>query len=400
MGLANKFTVPENREKPTQMHLADRGVYVHVPFCSHACDFCAFYQVEPRRGEIDVYLDTIESEFALIDDRDGCATAFWGGGTPGLLRPVDLERLGRAQLGRFGAPTREWTVELAPSSVRKEKLEVLHDLGVTRVSLGVQSLLPRTLDALGRRHSLEQIERAWTLIKAAGFASTNLDLIFAVPGQSLAEWESDLDAAMAMNPDHISTYCLTFEEDTALFLRLSEGSVSIDLERERAFFECAWDRLSEGGFEQYEISNYARPGHASQHNINTWRMGEWLGFGPSAASQASVWRGSNAADLERWREDVNHRRRATDNQVCLTSQQLLEDALIFGLRMNVGVDLRRVRERFGAEALEAYRPMLEGFVADGLAVWDETHSRISLTRAGRMVVDAIGAELVGTACDR
>ena len=282
--MANKIKSAANQAQGIGSGAAAPGIYVHVPFCAHACDFCAFYQIEPRRPDIDLYFDAIAREFALVAPGPGSATAFWGGGTPGLLSARDLERLGRLQVDRFGVPTREWTVELAPGSVRPDKLRVLRDLGVTRVSLGIQSLNARLLDALGRRHSQSQIQKAWEAILAAGFPSKNLDLIFAIPGQSLEDWRSDLDAAVAMEPDHISTYCLTFEEDTALFVRLSAGKVSIDVERERAFYEAGWDQLEASGYLQYEISNFARPGHACLHNLNTWRMGEWWGFGFSAAS--------------------------------------------------------------------------------------------------------------------
>lgn len=382
------------------MHSESRpafGVYVHVPFCAHTCDFCAFYQVEPRRDDIEAYLATIEREFALVEGAARCDTASWGGGTPGLLLPRDLERLGRAQIARFGVPTQEWTVELAPGSVRADKLAVLRDLGVTRVSLGVQSFSPRLLDALGRRHSLAQIRRAWAAIKDAGFRSTNLDLIFAVPGQSPDDWRADLAAAIACEPDHLSTYCLTFEEDTGLFVRLSEGRVTIDPERERAFYENAWEQLGAAGFLQYEISNFARPGHACVHNQNTWRMQSWAGFGPSAASQQDGWRGANPADLAAWRADVERGRRATADRVALTAAQLVEDALIFGLRMNDGVDLRELAVRFGSDAVTPFREPLASLVEQRLARWrdDEPGAVITLTRSGRLVADAIGVELIG-----
>jgi oxygen-independent coproporphyrinogen-3 oxidase len=396
MGLANKITGGD-RAAATGVPAADAfGVYVHVPFCAHTCEFCAFYQVEPRRGDIQRYLSAIEREFDLAEGPARCDTAFWGGGTPGLLPPRDLERLGRAQLRRFGPPAHEWTVELAPGSVKPEKLRVLRDLGVTRASLGVQSFSPRLLDALGRRHSLDQVRRAWDEIRAAGFASVNLDLIFAVPGQSDDEWRADLAEAIHLAPDHVSTYCLTFEEDTGLFVRLSEGRVSIDPERERRFYELTWAELGAAGFAQYEISNHARPGHACVHNLNTWRMHAWAGFGPSAASQQHGWRGSNPADLDRWIAGIARGERGTEDRVALTAAGLAEDALIFGLRMNDGVDLRELAARFGVGSLAPFRPALDALVRDGLAAWrDDAHAQLALTPAGRLVADAVGAELVG-----
>lgn len=396
MALANKF--PSYDLPPAAGFRATGafGVYVHVPFCAHTCDFCAFYQVEPRRDDIDRYLTAVEREFALIEGPAHCDTAFWGGGTPGLLPARDLERLGRAQLARFGLPRREWTVELAPGSVKPDKLAVLRELGVTRASLGVQSFSPRLLDALGRQHSLEQVRRAWNAVRAAGFASVNLDLIFAVPGQSLEDWSADLREAVQCGPDHISTYCLTFEEDTGLFVRLSEGKVSIDPERERRFYEATWEQLAAAGFVQYEISNHARAGHECAHNLNTWRMHEWAGFGPSAASQQNGWRGANPADLEAWIGLVAAGTRGSFDRITLSSAQLVEDALIFGLRMNAGVDLSELGARFGAVTIVPFRPILARLVGDSLALWiDREGCRIALTPAGRLVADAVGGELLG-----
>lgn len=395
MGLANKIPVPDPDGKPEKSTLDTPGIYVHVPFCAHACDFCAFYQVEPRRDDIERYLATIEREFALVP-AEPCATVFWGGGTPGLLPARDLERLASAQLAHFGAPAHEWTVELAPGSVRADKLRVLREAGVTRVSLGVQSFSPPLLEALGRRHSLEQVRAAWDLIGQAGFPSRNIDLIFAVPGQTREAWEADLDEACAIGADHVSTYCLTFEEDTALFVRLSAGRVSIDIERERAFYEAAWERLAAGGFEQYEISNYARPGHACRHNLSTWRMGRWHGFGPSAASQDRTWRGANVADLDQWCADVAGGLRGQADRTPLGPAQLAEDALIFGLRMNAGVSLPALARRFGAEALAAFEPALRALEHDGHVV-RSVDGVVTLTREGRLVADAVGAELLGLA---
>jgi oxygen-independent coproporphyrinogen III oxidase len=393
MGLANKIPVPsETTDSPGGEPLAF-GLYVHVPFCAHACDFCAFYQEEPRRERIALYLRTIEREMALVPARR-CDTAFWGGGTPGVLPARDLARAGRAQLQRFGPPVREWTVELAPGSIKRDKLRVLRELGVTRVSLGVQSLSPRTLEALGRRHSPTQIREALALVREAGFRSINLDLIFAVPGQSLAEWEDDLGEAVRLGPDHISTYCLTLEDDTALFMRLGGAGAPVDLERERAFYLQTWEVLEASGFGQYEISNFARPGHACLHNLNTWRMQTWAGLGPSAASQDEDGRGANAADLAAWAAAVDRGGRAGVDRMRLHPGQLAEDALIFGLRMNDGVDLAALERRFGRGAFEPFGAAISGFVADGLAGWHDGR-RLALTREGRLVADRMGAELIG-----
>ncbi|HVZ63373.1 MAG TPA: radical SAM family heme chaperone HemW [Lacunisphaera sp.] len=370
------------------------GIYIHVPFCATTCDFCAFYQTVPKGDAVRRYLDAIEAEAALVNwDGRRSATAFWGGGTPGLLRPAEIERLGRTMLRFSGGRPDEWTVELAPATVTEDRLRVFKDLGVTRVSLGVQSFDAALLDALGRQHTPAQIRRAYELIRRHEFASVNVDLMFALPGQTEAQWRADLDEALQLAPDHLSTYCLTFEEDTVLWVKLSQGKVKLDAEKEALFYERTWQHLAAAGYEQYEISNFARPGHACAHNVNTWSMHEWVGLGPSAASQHDGWRCSNPPDLEQWLADIASGRRATADRTALTPGLLAADSVIFGLRMNGGVPLPRLRRRFPDAPWAQLHDVLPKFLFAGLI--DATpEGRISLTARGRLVADAIGAEVL------
>ncbi len=301
---------------------------MHVPFCASTCDFCAFYQTKPSPGAIQAYLEAIAAEAALLDWPGRVATVFWGGGTPGLLSPRQLAKLAETVRARTGwAPMAgrrgwglppEWTVELAPASVTADRLAVLREAGVTRISMGVQSFLPARLEALGRQHTLAQVHRAYDRIRAAGFASVNLDLMFALPGQTEAEWAADVRAAVALAPEHLSTYCLTFEEDTALWVKLAQGRVKLDPEKEARLYEAGWAQLAAAGYEHYEVSNFARPGHACRHNLNTWHMCDWVGLGPSAASQHGGWRGANIADLPEWTARIGRGRRMTEDRVELT----------------------------------------------------------------------------------
>ena len=368
------------------------GLYVHVPFCASTCDFCAFYQTQPTAERVKGFLDDIASEAALVPWDRPVETVFWGGGTPGLLSARDLGQLAELVRARCGGAPREWTVELAPGSVTKERLAVLRDAGVTRVSMGVQSFQPALLDALGRQHAPAQIHRAYERVRAAGFPSVNLDLIFALPGQTEAEWAADVREAVALAPDHLSTYCLTFEEDTALWVKLSQGRVKLDPEHEARLYEATWARLAAAGYAQYEVSNFARPGHACLHNLHTWQMHEWIGLGPSAAEQHAGWRAANIADLDQWRARVARGERATEDRLALTPAQLAEDAVIFGLRMNAGVDLAAWRARAPEAPWAAVEALAERLDGDGLAVRDGAVVR--LTDRGRLLADAIGAEVM------
>ncbi|HWA85858.1 MAG TPA: coproporphyrinogen-III oxidase family protein [Opitutus sp.] len=393
------------------------GLYVHVPFCASTCDFCAFYQIAPTAGDVERFLRGIEVEAELVRWTRPVTTIFWGGGTPGLLAPRDLARLAGlvlVRLGKSGAAASsprserdrrgggaaappadslfEWTVELAPGSVTADRLAVLREAGVTRISMGAQSFQPAWLEALGRRHSREQVYRAYDRVRAAGFASVNLDLMFALPGQTAAEWEADVREAVALAPDHLSTYCLTFEEDTALWVKLSQGRVKLDPEHEARLYEATWAQLGAAGYAQYEVSNFARPGHACRHNLNTWRMHEWIGLGPAAASQQAGVRGANVADLGRWLDHVARGTRVTEDRTGLTMAGLAEDALIFGLRMNEGVDVAAWRERAPEAPWGAVEELLARLAGEGLAA--RTGAQVRLTNRGRLVADAIGAELM------
>lgn len=388
---------PSGQEKAQTSPAASTplGVYVHVPFCATTCDFCAFYQTVPRGDAVARYLEGIETEAGLVNWNDRrVATAFWGGGTPGLLKASEIERLGRTMLLYCGGQPAEWSVELAPATVTDDRLRVLKDLGVTRISMGVQSFDDGLLDALGRQHTPAQVYRAYELIRAKGFASVNVDLMFALPGQTEVQWRADLDEALRLAPDHLSTYCLTFEEDTALWVKLSQGKVKLDADKEALFYQHTWDYLATKGYAQYEVSNFARPGHTCRHNLNTWNMHEWVGLGPSAASQHDGWRCANPSDLGLWLADVAAGRRATTDRVALTDALLASDAVVFGLRMNDGVSLPRLRKRFPTAPWSGLEDFLPKLLFEGLLT-ATTEGVIQLTPRGRLIADAIGSEILG-----
>lgn len=384
---------PSGQEKAQDVAAVPLGVYVHVPFCATTCDFCAFYQTVPKGDAVRRYVDAVEAEAALVNwDSRRAATAFWGGGTPGLLKPAEIEQLGRIMLLYAGQPA-EWSVELAPATVTADRLAVLKSLGVTRISMGVQSFNEALLDALGRQHTTHQIYRAYDLIRGAGFASVNLDLMFALPGQTEEQWRADLTEVLRLAPDHLSTYCLTFEEDTALWIKLSQGKVKLDADKEAAFYVKTWEFLESSGYAQYEVSNFARQGHQCRHNLNTWSMQEWVGLGPSGASQHAGWRAANPSDLTLWHDNLAAGRRATTDRVALTNDLLAADSVIFGLRMNEGVSLPRLRRRFPTPGWNGLEDLLPKLLFGGLLV-ATVEGRISLTPRGRLVADAIGAEIL------
>ncbi len=372
----------------TQMPL---GVYFHIPFCARPC---AFYEEAPKRSDIERFLRGIEQEIALNSIDRPVETVFWGGGTPGLLPPGDLQRLGQAMLQYLPSPPAEWTVEMAPSTVKKEKLRVLRHLGVSRISLGVQSFDPAMLETLGRSHVPKQVCRAIELIKEIGFRNLNLDMIFSIPGQSIEDWLDDLQRAVEAQPQHISTYCLTFEEDTALWLRRQKGQTSAKSEAEETkFYEKTAKFLTANGYYQYEISNYCQPGFACRHNLNTWRMGEWIGFGPSAASQYAGWRYANPASLDEWLKGLSGGKPRHVERTPLNPDLLFADSLIFGLRMNEGINLTALKNRFDPTKAHLADALWQDLQAGGLLEGMET-GKLKLTKKGLLLADRIGVEIL------
>jgi oxygen-independent coproporphyrinogen III oxidase len=369
------------------------GLYCHVPFCASTCDFCAFYQEKPQRKELDRYLDGMEKELAWVCTDRPIDTIFWGGGTPGLLPASDLQRLGELVLKAARQQPLEWTVEMAPSTVKPDKLKVLRDLGVNRISMGVQSFQDRFLERLGRLHRPNQIYQAYDWIRDAGFDNVNLDLMIALPGQSAEDLKQDLAEACRLDPEHLSTYCLTFEEDTALWVKLSQGKIKQDLEKDADLYELTWEVLCDAGYNHYEISNFSKPGHACIHNLNTWKMKEWIGVGPSAASQYQQLRYSNPADLNLWLNQTEFAAEDRCEVQVLTDSNLIEDSFIFGLRTGQGISLKEIEARFPGASLDSFKPFFFQLKSQGLADGNDDES-IQLTLRGKLLADRIAVEIL------
>ncbi|OHE73192.1 MAG: hypothetical protein A2007_05295 [Verrucomicrobia bacterium GWC2_42_7] len=373
------------------------GLYCHVPFCPHRCAYCAFYHEPPKREWIDRYLDGIQKEVASITVHSLPKTIFFGGGTPGILSTKDFQSLSSSILslsdGHKSLGTNrpvEWTVEMAPSTVKEDKLLLMKELGITRISLGIQSFNPHTLNTLGRRHSAKQALLAYELIREFAF-DVNIDLMFAIPSQTLESWSSDLQKAIEIQPDHISTYCFTHEENTPFDLKLSPDKSLSKEESDLLFYEKTWDYLPENGFIHYEISNFARPGKQCLHNLNTWDMGEWIGIGPAAASQYNQTRYNNPASIEKWYESLSHQT-PFENITPLTPESLATDALMFGLRKIQGVNLDSLSSRYAIDLRKKYAPLLHSLSENKLLIQEGPHIRLS--RPGLLLSDSIALDFL------
>ena len=370
------------------------GLYVHVPFCSTTCDFCAFYQERPSKKGFEEYFLALEKDFqAHLPDRP-FSTVFIGGGTPGILSDSQIDQLCALIHANGVMDGCEWTVEVAPNEINPKKLEAFLRGGVNRLSLGVQTLDPVFMKELGRKHDVTSALRAYKDVRSAGFENVNIDLLFGAPGQSLENWKDDLRKAVELEPSHISTYCLTFEEDTALYAKLAQGKITLDSDREAAFYEFAWDYLPSTGLNQYEVSNYAKEGYQCRHNLNTWRMNDWIGYGPSASSQYKKVRWKNYANIEQWAKPLLLSTvQQYDEHTQLSKRELARDAILFGLRMNDGINLTKIGEQFGIEST-SFNRVYEFFkLLEIEKLADRKKDTHFLTAEGRMRCDAIATEM-------
>ncbi|HEY5345586.1 MAG TPA: radical SAM family heme chaperone HemW [Verrucomicrobiae bacterium] len=324
------------------------SLYVHVPFCAQKCDYCAFYS-EASSGElINRYVNALVRELEIVATDLKPKTIFFGGGTPSLLNLRQWETILRTmeKFNLLGAE--EFTVESNPATVSADKSKLLRDFGVNRISMGVQSLDEKLLDRLGRIHSREQVFKSFDILRAAGFGNINLDLMFAIPTQTMEIWRATLNETMAMQSEHLSSYEVIYEDDTPLYEQLKAGEFSVDEELACAMYEELISAATTGGFHQYEIANFARnkstirnpqsaiPSFACQHNVNYWRGGNFYGLGPSATGYVRGVRTKNWSNTPLYCDQLEKGKRAIESSEELPPLRRAGEIAAFGLRMNAG----------------------------------------------------------------
>ena len=363
-----------------------RHLYFHIPFCPKLCPYCSFYVEVGSENKTTAFLDALlrEVEAASTQRRLQPHTIYFGGGTPSALTETQLEYLLGGLRERLDlSQLKEWDLEANPATIRPAKARLLHQLGVTRLSLGVQSWDDALLRTLGRTHSAADAEETFHDLRDAGFDNINIDLMFAVPGQSLEQWRATLEKTIALQPEHVSSYCLTYEEDTEYFRKLGLGEYRQDDERDAQLFEMTMDALAAAGFRQYEISNYARPGRESQHNEAYWLGADYLGFGPSAFSTRGLHRWKNLPDAAEYTRRVLAGESLISFEERLTETQRRGEILAFLMRTERGV---------GVGDIGPWRDAVREFEEVGFLV--ERDGRVALTRRGKMMADSVAEAFV------
>jgi putative oxygen-independent coproporphyrinogen III oxidase len=363
-----------------------RHLYVHVPFCARICPYCAFYKELLDRSQTQRFCEAIVAELREHgQDRElRPTTIYFGGGTPTALTTAQLEFLlnGFRQELDLSQLT-EWTMEANPGSLSSRKAELLRRLGITRISLGVQSWDEDLLNVLGREHDAKQAEESFAVLRAAGFSNINIDLMFGLPGQTPDQWRTTLAKTLSLSPEHISTYCLTYEEDTEFFLRHARGEFKQDPDVDVEFFETTMSNLGAAGFEQYEISNYARPGFRSVHNRAYWSGSDYLGMGPSAFSTLGLRRWQNVCDFRGYADAVLAGRSAVAVIEQLTPEMKRAERIALSLRTDHGAP---------AEWLSPFQNQTREFVRLGLL--QSRRGNFILTGKGKALADSVAEAFV------
>jgi len=364
-----------------------------VPFCAHRCGYCDFTLVARRDDLIDAFLDALAIDLSHLEVPREVDTLFFGGGTPTHLPAGQLERLLELAVRWFRpAQGAEICVEANPAGLDDAKIAVLAAAGVNRVSLGVQSFDARILELLERDHRRPQIISAVERLRPH-VSNIGLDLIFGVPGQTIALWNETLDDALALEPTHLSTYGLTFEKGTAFFSRLSKGTLRrCEEESERDMYALAMDRLPAAGFEQYEISNFARPSFRSRHNEVYWRGLPFFGFGPGAARYIGGRRELNHRSVTTWIKRVQTGQSPIADSEKLAPEELAREHVMLGLRRCEGIDLAEFRERTGFDFHQLGGDALSRHLRQGLL--EEGDGHVRLTRDGRFLADTVVADFL------
>jgi oxygen-independent coproporphyrinogen-3 oxidase len=391
MTLSGSLTTESQARKSSEL---PRAAYVHVPFCRHRCGYCNFTLVTGRDELIERYLRAIELEVGgAHPTAHEVDTLYFGGGTPTYLSTDQFRELAGVVLNAHPlAAGYEWTVEANPADIDQAMMDTLSELGVTRLSLGAQSFQADKLKLLERDHNPDDIHRAVALAWQENM-SVGLDLIFAKPGETLGEWASDLETAVALEPDHVSTYGLTFERGTAFWSRRLHGELSqASEELEREMYALAIDRLSAAGFEHYEVSNFAGPGRRSRHNQVYWSGDCYYAYGPGAARYINGVRETNHRSTTTYLHRVLAGESPVADREELSAEAKARELLVFGLRRIEGVSRRQFFERTGFECDDLVARALQKFV--DLALLDDDGERIKLTRDGLFVSDAIWPEML------
>lgn len=373
------------------------GIYIHIPFCKSRCIYCGFYSTtnkELKERYVDALIREIhmrKDDFARLGTSlspSSTSTVYFGGGTPSSLSVCDIERIVGALESTFNGTPSEVTLEMNPDDVTKDYIKAVRQMGINRISMGIQTFDDSRLQFIRRRHNAPQAEKAVMTIREEGIHNVSIDLMFGFPNQTMDEWVTDIDKAIALHPTHISAYSLMYEEGTPLFHMLQKGEINqIDDETSLAMYTELINRLTANGYEHYEISNFAMPGYRSVHNSSYWHDTPYLGFGAAAHSYNKDTRSWNIPDLKKYIESIESGVLPSESEV-IDADTHYNDLITTALRTREGLNLDDLPQKYREYALVNAKKSISEHLLEA------TDSHIRLTREGLFVSDMVMSELI------
>lgn len=375
----------------------DLGLYIHIPFCVKKCAYCDFLSWKGSDEEREAYVQALEKEISSYSEfaKDyRVSTVFFGGGTPSVLEGEQTERILKKIRDTFRVEKdAEITLEMNPGTAQKEKLLLYRELGINRLSIGLQSVKNENLKLLGRIHTYGDFLDSYRMAREAGFDNISADLISTLPGQTLEEWKEELEILQETPLEHISVYQLIIEKGTEFYEKYGENEELLpDEETSREIYLWTGKYLKEHGFEQYEISNYARPSRKSRHNLRYWERKDYLGLGLGAASMVHNIRMSNTRDWEKYIEGSQNPKRLREEVEFLEEPRQMEEFMFLGLRKTEGVSRKEFRRIFGRDLDMVYEKALQKHLENGML--EASKDRIRLSQAGILVSNQVLSDFI------
>lgn len=372
------------------------SLYIHIPFCAQKCLYCDFPSFARKDYLRKAYIEALNKEIISLREKHNnleINTIFIGGGTPSVLEADELECLLKEVAKLNMAKDIEYSMECNPGNLTEEKLEVMKNYGVNRISMGLQAKQDNLLKGLGRIHNYKTFKENFLLAKKVGFNNINVDLMFGLPNQRLNEWEETLREIISLEPAHISAYSLIIEEGTAFYNLYENDKLKLPTEEEeRKMYHLAKKILEENGFNQYEISNYAKEGKECRHNLAYWNMDNWIGVGSAAASYINGKRIKNISSVEEYINSINENGEAVEEIINNSKNDNMEEFMFMGLRKINGIDENEFKKRFSMNINDVYGEILNKYIDEGLLIRDS--GRIFLSEKGIEISNIIMADFL------
>lgn len=372
------------------------SLYIHIPFCAQKCLYCDFPSFARKDHLRKAYIEALNKEIISLREKHNnleINTIFIGGGTPSVLEPDELECLLKEVAKLNMAKDIEYSIECNPGNLTEEKLEVMKNYGVNRISMGLQAKQDNLLKGLGRIHNYKTFKENFLLAKKVGFNNINVDLMFGLPNQRLNEWEETLREIISLEPAHISAYSLIIEEGTAFYNLYENDKLKLPTEEEeRKMYHLAKKILEENGFNQYEISNYAKEGKECRHNLAYWNMDNWIGVGSASASYIDGKRIKNISSVEKYINFINEKGEAVEEIINNSKNDNMEEFMFMGLRKINGIDENEFKNRFSMNINDVYGEILNKYIDEGLLIRES--GRIFLSEKGIEISNIIMADFL------